>query len=55
MSKQDIEKFKQDWVAAVKRALKVGFDVGIFLSQQLPVGVSNIPRQLKSMPLMAIF
>lgn len=28
MSKEDIEKFKRDWAAAVKRALQVGFDVG---------------------------
>jgi 2,4-dienoyl-CoA reductase-like NADH-dependent reductase (Old Yellow Enzyme family) len=27
MTKDDISKFKQDWAAAVKRALKVGFDV----------------------------
>ena len=27
MTKDDISKFKQDWVAAVKRVLKVGFDV----------------------------
>lgn len=27
MTSDDITKFKQDWVAAVKRALKAGFDV----------------------------
>ena len=27
MTKEDINKFKQDWAAAVKRALEVGFDV----------------------------
>jgi hypothetical protein len=27
MTSDDIAKFKQDWVAAVKRALKAGFDV----------------------------
>lgn len=27
-TKEDIEKFKADWVAAVKRALKAGVDVG---------------------------
>jgi 2,4-dienoyl-CoA reductase-like NADH-dependent reductase (Old Yellow Enzyme family) len=27
MTKDDISKFKQDWIAAVKRAINVGFDV----------------------------
>lgn len=27
MTSDDIARFKQDWVAAVKRALKAGFDV----------------------------
>ena len=27
MTKQQIENFKKDWVAAVQRALKAGFDV----------------------------
>lgn len=38
MTAEDIAKFKRDWVAGVKRALVVGFDVGFmsmdFLASQ---------------------
>lgn len=31
MTIEDINKFKEDWAAAVKRALAAGFDVRVFL------------------------
>jgi 2,4-dienoyl-CoA reductase-like NADH-dependent reductase (Old Yellow Enzyme family) len=37
MTTEDIAKFKRDWVAGVKRALVVGFDVSLkllFLANQ---------------------